>query len=259
MKLSEIMEKIEKRMPKRWAEEWDNPGLQAGSADSNVRKIALALDASDAAVHEAAAAGCQLLFTHHPILFRPIRSVTDENYAGRAVTAAIREGVAIYAAHTNWDSSPEGVNFTLASLLCLKNLSPLAPSAGGAWGMGAVGDFDAPVDLKKLAALLKERWRLSNFTLYGDPRREIKRAAIGGGACQEFWREAKALGADVFITADLSYHFREEAASAGLLLAACDHGEMERASLASLRGIIENETGLPVVLLNEPGIPFFHG
>ena len=87
----------------------------------------------------------------------------------------------------------------------------------------------------------------------------IRSVALGGGACQEFWREALASGADCFITADLSYHYRQEALDAGLALVSADHGEMERASLPALRAVIEAETGLPVTLIEEKTAPFEHG
>ena len=259
MKLSEFIAKVEKRVPKRWAEDWDNPGLAFGDYEAEVSRTALALDASPSSVAAARGAGCELLFTHHPVLFRPAKSLTSDSFAGRTIMSAGRNDIALYSAHTNWDSSPEGVNFVLASLLALSDIRPLVPAPNGAWGMGAVGDFTSPVALSELCAILRERWRLSNFTLYGDGARLVTRLAVGGGACQDFWRDALHAGAEVFVTADVSYHFREEALDAGLSLVSCDHGEMERVSLPALRKLIEEETGLPVVVIDEAGPAFMHG
>ena len=77
----------------------------------------------------------------------------------------------------------------------------------------------------------------------------MRRVALGGGACMDFWPEALALGVQCFITADVSYHPREEAQEAGLCVAACDHGEMERVSLHALAALVAEQTGLPVTLL----------
>lgn len=258
MKLSDVTALIEKRMPKSWAEEWDNPGLAFGRLDSEVSRIALALDATPESVSDAAALGCRLLVAHHPIIFRPLRSIVDDTLTGRTLLCAAEKGVAIYAAHTNWDSSPEGVNCVLASLLALEGVEPLVCSQNGAWGMGAVGELPEPLLPASLEQLLHVRWRLYNFTFYGDSSNRVKKIALGGGACQEFWRDALAYGADCFITADVSYHVRQEALAAGLRLVSADHGEMERASLPALKKILEEETTIPVFLLEERKSPFEH-
>lgn len=249
MKLYEIAEAIEKRVPKEWAEPWDNPGLLAGERGAEVGKIAVALDASPRTVALAAERGCGLLVAHHPIIFRPVKSVVDDCHAGRTLLSAVKSGVALYAAHTNWDSSPEGVNFVLASELGLKNIEPLVPSQSGAWGLGAAGDLPRPVRLGALGELLRERWNLSALSLHGNLKTCVRRVALGGGACMDFWPEALALGVQCFITADVSYHPREEAQEAGLCVAACDHGEMERVSLPALAALVAEQTGLPVTLL----------
>ncbi|OUO94881.1 Nif3-like dinuclear metal center hexameric protein [Cloacibacillus sp. An23] len=250
MKLSDIIEAIEKRAPKEWAEPWDNPGLQAGERGAEVRRIAVALDASPRAVARAAELGCGLLLTHHPIIFRPVKSVTDDCHVGKTLLAAVKNGVALYAAHTNWDSSPEGVNFVLASQLGLKNIKPLIPSQSGAWGLGAAGDLPRGVHFGALGELLRERWNLTELSLYGDLNGCVRRVALGGGACMDFWPEALALGAQCFITSDVTYHPREEAAESGLYVAACDHGEMERVSLPALAAIAAGQTGLPVTIID---------
>lgn len=251
MKLSDIVDAIEKRLPKEWAESWDNPGLLAGEKGADVEKIAVALDATPSTVARAAKLGCGLLVTHHPIIFRPVSSVVDDCHAGRTLLAAVKSGVALYAAHTNWDSSPEGVNFVLASELGLQNIEPLISSQSGAWGLGAVGALPRAVHFSALGELLRERWSLSALSLSGDLKRCVRRVALGGGACMDFWPEARARGVQCFITADVTYHPREEALEAGLCVAACDHGEMERVSLPALAALVAEQTGLPVILAGE--------
>lgn len=251
MKLYEIAEAIEKRLPKEWAEPWDNPGLLAGERGADVANIAVALDATPRTVARAAKLGCGLLVTHHPIIFHPVSSVVDDCHAGRTLLAAVKSGVALYAVHTNWDSSPEGVNFVLASELELENIEPLVPPQSGAWGLGAVGDLPRAVHLGALGELLRERWNLSALSLGGDLKRCVRRVALGGGACMDFWPEARARGAQCFITADVTYHPREEALEAGLCIAACDHGEMERVSLPALAALVAEQTGLPVTLAGD--------
>ncbi|MBQ9881617.1 MAG: Nif3-like dinuclear metal center hexameric protein [Synergistes sp.] len=258
MKLSDIIEKIEARIPEYWAEDWDNPGLAVGRSASDITRIAVALDATADNVEKAAALGCGMLVTHHPVIFRPVSSVTDAGLSGRALLAAAEKKLAVYSVHTNWDCSPEGVNHSLASLLGIRSPRPLVPAQNGAWGLGASGVLPAPLSCAVFLKTLHERWNLNDFTFYGDAGREIRHIALGGGACQDLWRNALEEGADCFITADVSYHVREEALAAGLNIVSADHGEMERASLPALAEVLKEETGLEVLLLKETKCPYLH-
>lgn len=257
MKLSDVVNRIERRVPLSWAEEWDNPGLCVGDPSSDISRAALALDVTEDTVGQAAALGCRLLVTHHPIIFKGLKSIVLDRPAPKAIALALQSGVALYAAHTNWDSSPEGVNFRLAEALGLDALEPLVTPAraNGAWGLGAVGSFMMPVSMKDCLKLLKERWRLSWCAGFGDGRRMVMKVALGGGSCGEMWTDALAKGADVFITADMPYHHMQDALNMGLNIISAEHGEMERASLPALKAIIEQETKLPVELLREAQLP----
>ena len=252
MKLRDVVGLIEKRMPLGWAEDWDNPGLQVGDPDSEISKIGIVLDVTEETVNRASENGCSLLVSHHPIIFRPIRNIIPDRPSGRAVVNAVKNGLALYAAHTNWDSSPEGVNFTLAELLGLDDITPLIdPTDGSSRGMGAVGELMMPMTLETLTRLIKERWSLSSCKAYRVGPAMIKRIALGGGSCGDMWSLAADKGASVFVTSDISYHERQDALNCGLGLIEVDHGEMERASLPKLRSIIEKETGLTVELITE--------
>ncbi|MDO4987468.1 MAG: Nif3-like dinuclear metal center hexameric protein [Synergistes sp.] len=256
MKLSCVISKIEERIPKAWAEEWDNFGLMFGDTDAEVTKVAVSLDATPQTVSSAAACGCGLLVTHHPVIFRPFKSLTNDTLAGRTMISAVKSNTAVYAAHTNWDNSPEGVNYSLASLIGLIGIRPLVPAENGSWGVCAVGDLPSPVSPFELTELLHKHWGVSRVFCYAQKTAYIRKIAVGGGACKEFWRDAFASGADTFITADVSYHIKEEAAACGLNLIVCDHGEMERASLPSLKKVIEEATGIECCMLNDSFAPF---
>ena len=253
MKLTEVIGLIEKRMPLSWSEEWDNSGLIAGDPCSEIGKVGLALDVSEDTVSKAIASGCELLLSHHPIIFRPIKNIIADTPASKALMLAIKNNISLYAAHTNWDSSPEGVNFSLAELLGLDDIGPLVPASAedGSWGMGSTGDFLVPISLGNVMKLIKERWSLTSCIGYGSTSEMIKRIAIGGGACGEMWPDALVKDASVFVTADMSYHNRQDALNCGLKLIDVDHGEMEKASLPRLKSLIEKETGLVVEMIPE--------
>ncbi|NLD04591.1 MAG: Nif3-like dinuclear metal center hexameric protein [Synergistaceae bacterium] len=253
MKLCDVVSLIEKRVPLAWSEEWDNSGLLVGDPDSEIQKIGIALDATEDTVLTSTNLGCQLLVSHHPIIFRPLKNIIPDRPAGKAMVMAIKKGLSLYAAHTNWDSSPEGVNFTLAELLGLDDIEPLIPPAdrSSSWGMGAVGEFMMPMPFETVMKLIKERWSLSSCTGYGSKAAMVKRIAIGGGSCGDMWEQAGEKSASLFVTADMSYHNRQDALNSGLKLIDVDHGEMERASLPKLKSLIEKETGLIVEMIPE--------
>ncbi|HBT82580.1 MAG: Nif3-like dinuclear metal center hexameric protein [Desulfuromonadales bacterium GWD2_61_12] len=116
--------------PPALAEEWDNVGLQVGDPGAEVSRVMIALDPSAAAVETAAAAGAQLLLTHHPLIFRPLQQIVPQDEIGRTVMAAVRGNIAILAAHTNLDRAGNGLNDWLAARLDLNDCQPLATASG---------------------------------------------------------------------------------------------------------------------------------
>lgn len=253
MKLCEAIQKIEAVIPPAWAEEWDNPGLTVGDPSANIFNIALALDVTPQTVSDAISKDCQLLLTHHPAIFHPVKSIINERPVPKAIIEAIKNGLALYAAHTNWDYAENGVNMILANLLSLKNIYPLVPSKNdnGAWGLGAVGELNEPLDLCECVALLKERWQSSILRAYGNMSHVVKKIAIGGGACGDLWPAAFDSGAELFITADVAYHNRQDMLGMGLNCIVVDHGEMERLSIPALASVVESATGLTTHILDE--------
>ncbi len=125
MKVKDIVTKIEERLPKAWSEDWDNIGLLVGDPSRDVTKIAVALDATEDSVRDAIKSGCEMLVVHHPAIFRPLNRIIMPQPIAKMLAAAIEGKLAVYSSHTNWDSSPEGVNVILADLLGLEDVNPI--------------------------------------------------------------------------------------------------------------------------------------
>lgn len=228
MKVSDLLSHIDSFAPFSLAEEWDNPGLMAGSYDAEVSCVGICLDAVADAVIVAAENGCNVLLCHHPLIFRPIKRVDIDTEIGRTIYEALKRGVNILAAHTNWDKADEGVNATLAELIKLSDIKTLGE-------FGLIGELDAKMSLKNFAEHVKSSWGLSRLDVYAQTLpAEISRVALCGGSGSEFWRDAKNSGADIYLTADMKYHELIDAIKAGLIIGLMDHGEMERASLPKL-------------------------
>ena len=127
--ISDILGIINKKYPFSLAEDWDNVGLQVGSPSDVVTRILVALEPTDSVITEALSQGCQLLITHHPLIFKPLKRITTTTATGAALTKAIRGNLSLIALHTNYDAAPDGLNSVLASTLGLTNIRPLRPSS----------------------------------------------------------------------------------------------------------------------------------
>jgi dinuclear metal center YbgI/SA1388 family protein len=247
--VGEVARRLDERLPAAWSEDWDNVGLIIGDPDARVERIAVALDATEECVVLALKLGCRMLVVHHPAIFRPMKRIVEPSPEASMIRSALSGGVAVYSSHTNWDSSPDGVNVVLSRMLGLLDVSPIMPQRGGAWGMGAVGNLSGPMSLSALARLAKDVWGLSTLLAYGGDSTPLSRVALCGGAGGDLLQAVKSLGADVFITADVGYHYLLHARLSGMRLVVVNHGEMESASLPALRDLVREAASLEAVLL----------
>jgi len=127
MKIKDIIASLETMAPLSLQEGYDNAGLIAGDENADCTGILISLDATAVVIDEAIKKGCNLIVSHHPIVFSGLKKITDKNYVGNAVITAIKNDVALYAIHTNLDNVLTGVNGKIAELIGLKNVSILAP------------------------------------------------------------------------------------------------------------------------------------
>lgn len=213
MTIKEVTEILEAAWPLRWQEPYDNAGLAVGSPDTTVTGILIAVDATDAVLDEAISEKCNLIVTHHPAIFRGLKQLTDQSLVARA----IRHRVALYAAHTNLDSAPDGLSYALAERLGLKHLKTLAP-IDSEHGMGVIGLTDDPGFFDKLPRPLRHSALPAH----------IKKVALCTGSGADLIDAARAAQADLYITADLKYH---DFADAGAM-AVVDIGHFESESHA---------------------------
>lgn len=128
---AEIISVLEQQAPLAYQEPWDNSGWQVGDPNANCTGVLVAVEATEATLIEAQERGCNLLITHHPLLFKPLNRVGVKRYQERVVCQAIKQDIAIYAAHTNLDNAPLGINYALAQRLELQDCTPLVPQQGG--------------------------------------------------------------------------------------------------------------------------------
>ncbi len=245
LKLKEIISIVDGLAPFSLAESWDHSGLRLGDAEDEIHAVTLALDPSPEAVKKAASLGCNLLLTHHPLMFMPQENMVCDRLDTKAVAAAFSSGVNVLSCHTNFDNAKSGVNDTLANFAGLADVEPLVPSQDPrGFGMGAVGNVKN-CGVEEFCARVAAAWNLSGYRLLG-AEKEIKRVALCGGAGGSLWKDAREKGAELYITADLRYNDCLDAVDAGLSLMIVDHGEMENPPLQNFAKILAGKLEIPV-------------
>ena len=233
MQIGQITQALENWAPIPFQEDYDNCGLLVGSPDTICKGVLCSLDCTEAVIDEAIEKGCNLIVSHHPIIFKGIKQFDNNNYVSRTVLKAIQNNIALYAIHTNLDSIIEGVNKTLADRLHLENRRILAPKPefrdqnGKEIGSGLIGELPLETDEIEFLKWVKEKFNLSVLKHTPLTGKTLKNIALCGGSGSFLINNAKAQGVDCFITSDLKYHDFFEA-DGRLLLVDIGHGESEQ-------------------------------
>lgn len=216
MTVKDITDAIEAFAPLSLQESYDNSGLIVGRSSDEVHKALLAVDVTDEVMDEAEREGCDMIITHHPIVFHPLKRFNSSNYVERCVERAIRKGIALYACHTNLDSAPHGMSWRLAEMLGVGDLRVLQPAAGAqagegddagtVAGFGVVGELKEPVPVLDFLRYVAEVTGAEGIRYSDIVSDKVRRVAVCTGAGASLIGDARRAGADVYITADLKYN-----------------------------------------------------
>ena len=201
IKLSEIINCLEQAFPPEYAEDFDNIGLLLGRREKEVTKVLLCLDCNKNVVDEAIREGVQLIVTHHPVIFNPIKNINDDSDHGEMLVSAIEHDISIYSAHTNADSAPGG----LTDRVCKKlNLCITGNMEGN---LGRVCNVPEGTTAKSLCEKIKEEFNPGKiYSTFAKDRKINSVAVCNGGGGGELPEIAMKLGADVYISGDLKHH-----------------------------------------------------
>ena len=228
MKLSAFIKHMEHLAPPELALGFDNVGLLIGTDREEIKKVLVALDCTVETAKEAIEIGADLLLTHHPLFFEPVRHILPDEEATAAAYLLIRNGIAMYAAHTNLDAAQGGVNDTLAEKLGLMDVEPLPPE-----NLGRIGSLKDFVSLQKFAAFTGQVLD-TNIRIAGRRDKLIRRVALIGGSGGGDVAVAHAAGADVLVTGEIKHHQAIEANRLSLAVIEAGHYETERVVLEKL-------------------------
>jgi len=225
MKCYEIIEKLERLSPIEYAEEWDNVGLLAGRRDKEVGSVYIALDATDEVIAEAISRGADMLLTHHPLIFHKLNRVNTDDFIGKRVYTLIREDIAYYAMHTNFDVM--GMADAAAERLGLSDCEVLDETRDGE-GCGRIGTLSQRMTLSECAELVKKCYQVPNVRIYGNRDTLLKDAAVMPGSGGSYLKDAIAAGADVMITGDIDHHEAIDAVAQGICIIDAGHYGIEK-------------------------------
>ncbi len=239
--VGQILAALERWAPPAVAWERDTVGLLIGEPEAPVTRVLIALDATEAVLRQAVETGAELVVTHHPLLFRPLRTLSEATagpVAGLAVRF-VRENVALVAVHTNLDFITGGTSFALAELLGLTDVELLAPVpapvglTGGPFGNGAIGTWTATDGAPDVVlSAIRDRLGAAGLRVSGEaPTGTVRRVAVCGGSGSDLIDVARQKGADLYLTSDVTYH---RFFDANLLLVVAEHDETERPVLGRI-------------------------
>ncbi len=260
MKCREIIELIDHTFPEEDALSWDNVGLQVGRFSKEVKKIYLAVDATEEVIHDAVSRKADLLITHHPMIFSSLKKVNDEDFVGKRVLTLAMNDIAYYAMHTNYDIY--GMADQAAKRLGLEECQVLEVSGqnldGEEIGIGKVGSLKESISLRKMAELVKRAYNLEAVRVFGNPEQLVRRVAICPGSGKSEISEALEKGADVFVTGDIGHHDGIDAVDQGLAIIDAGHYGVEHIFIEDMHKFLENNLHDVEIIDADIKHPFFH-
>lgn len=242
VKIREVVDALERFAPLPLQESFDNAGLQVGLTEAEVSGALLCLDVTEAVVDEAVALGCNLIVSHHPLIFHALKHITYGDYVQRTVVKALKNDITIVSMHTNIDNAPGGVNFKIAEKMGLEDCRFFAGKTvdGIECGSGVVGNLAEPLAADDFIVMLKRTFDVECVECNQLLRRSIKTVAVCGGAGSFLLGDAIAEGADAFVTGEIHYHeyFGHEQE---IQIAVIGHYQSEQFTNEIFKEIIERE------------------
>ena len=239
--VTEILGQLNQLAPMERKMDFDNVGFLVGHADHPVTAVMCSLDITEEVISEAKENGCQLIVSHHPVIFHPVKAVTDRNVPGKRLLGLIENNIAAICMHTNLDAADRGVNAALADALSLQEPELLTiegtDSDGIAYCCGRAGTLSLPETMRDFLAHVKQALNADGLR-YHDAGKTVSRVAVVGGSGGSYLQAAIEAGCDTLVTADIKYDVFLDAAAMGINLIDADHFCTENTVVPVLCGFL---------------------
>ncbi len=227
-KVKDIKNAIEKLAPCSLAEEWDNVGLMVGDAEQYVNTVFICLDVTAENVQKAIDCDADLIISHHPLIFTPLKHILDTDVSGNIISTLIRNNISVYSAHTNLDNADGGMNDVLADKLGLSDIRHFTEDeCQNSSSIGRVGELETSIELADFKDFVKNVLGCRSIRYVGSPDEMVKTVAVCSGAGGDGIYSAYNAGADVYVTSDVRHHEAQLAYELGLNLIDAGHFETE--------------------------------
>lgn len=258
MQCKDITDIIESTYPKEAALSFDNVGLLAGRTTKEVSTVYLALDASDAVIDHAVEAGADMLITHHPLIFSPLKRVTDEDFISRRILKMIRHDLSYYAMHTNYDVlGMAELSGRVLGLCSAEVLEVTGVYDEKEEGIGRVGLLPEEMTLQECAEYVKVRLGLEHVSVFGDFSSKIRRLAVSPGSGKSMTKAALDKQADVLVTGDIGHHEGIDALEQGMSIIDAGHYGTEYIFIEDVKAFFKEK--MPEIrVVTEPVSHPFH-
>lgn len=250
----EIAEAVEQLAPKSLAEPWDNVGLMVGNLNQRVTTVFVCLDVTLANVRAAIECGADLIVSHHPLIFSPMRRIVEQDISGKIIRDLIRNEISVYSAHTNLDHADGGMNDALAERLTLNNVRRFtAEEAVSELGtptdnIGRIGTLEAPMALENFVDVVKHALSCKSIRYVGEPNSAVQKVALCSGSGGDGIYTAYRAGADAYVTSDIKHHEAQLAQELGINLIDAGHFETENIICSFMTEFLESRfSGLNVI------------
>jgi len=242
--VNEVCQVLQQLAPLSSAESWDNVGLLLGRAERSVGRLMTCLTLTPNVVCEAIGRNVQMIVTHHPVMFRPIKSITSETLEGRLLLDLIEAGIAVYSPHTAFDNAGEGINQWLAESLGLELIEPLRPFATGIPGGSArVGIFQETLSRKEFLEKVAAEIGAEYLEVAWHGSENVRRVGLACGSAAEYLTDALQSGCDTFVTGEARFHAAVECQSRGINLVLMGHYCSERPAVIRLAALLSARLG----------------
>lgn len=202
--LTEITSFLECLAPKELSESYDNVGLLVGKTEKEIKKVLIALDADEKVAKEAEKIGADLVISHHPLIFNPLKRVTDKDSVSRAVISLIKSDISLFSMHTNFDSVKSGLGDLFLDK-CAKTKNRAVLIGEGENGIGRIADLCEDLTLGDVLNNIKKEFSLNSVRYIGDKNKKIKTIAVCNGGGAGLIYDAKEKGADLYVSGDIKY------------------------------------------------------
>ena len=247
MKCNEIIAFLEKQYSSKYALDWDNVGLLIGRSDSDIKTIYVAVDASDDIIEDAISHHADLIITHHPLIFSPLKRINDQNFISQRVLKLVEHGISLYAMHTNYDVVRMG-DLAAEKIGLQKQCALEVTDLNSDKGIGQIGKLSESCSLKELSELVKKAFQLEGVCVFGDLDYHVKQIAISPGAGNSMIEHAINTKVDVLITGDISHHNGIDAMAQGLSIIDAGHYGIEHIFIKDMKQFLERSfAGVEVI------------